>query len=123
MNFLDLIWLIPLFPAAGFVINGLLGKRMSKTAVGVIGCGVVLISFIFSAGAVYQLLQLDAEHRSHTVTLYRWINGGLAHTRSGGVADFSVDWSFLLDPLSSVMVLVVTRSEEHTSELQSQSNL
>ena len=39
MNFLDLIWLIPLFPAAGFVINGLLGKRMSKTAVGVIGCG------------------------------------------------------------------------------------
>src|SRR5882672_8044999 len=108
MNFLDLIWLIPLFPAAGFVINGLLGKRMSKTAVGVIGCGVVLISFIFSAGAVYQLLQLDAEHRSHTVTLYRWINGGLAHTRSGGVADFSVDWSFLLDPLSSVMVLVVT---------------
>src|SRR5712691_617135 len=108
MNFLDLIWLIPLFPAAGFVINGLLGKRMSKTAVGVIGCGVVLISFIFSAGAVYQLLQLDAEHRSHTVTLYRWINGGLAHTRSGGVADFSVDWGFLLDPLSSVMVLVVT---------------
>ena len=108
MNFLDLIWLIPLFPAAGFVINGLLGKRMSKTAVGVIGCGVVLISFIFSAGAVYQLLQLDAEHRSHTVTLYRWINGGLAHTRSGGVADFSVDWSFLLDPLSSVMILVVT---------------
>src|SRR3989449_1841789 len=108
MNFLDLIWLIPLFPAAGFVINGLLGKRMSKTAVGVIGCGVVLISFVFSAGAVYQLLQLDAEHRSHTVTLYRWINGGLAHTRSGGVADFSVDWSFLLDPLSSVMILVVT---------------
>src|SRR5882672_12072675 len=108
MNFLDLIWLIPLFPAAGFVINGLLGKRMSKTAVGVIGCGVVLISFIFSAGAVYQLLQLDAEHRSHTLTLYRWINGGLAHTRSGGVADFS----------ASCM-----RSEEHTSELQSHSDL
>ena len=33
MNFLDLIWLIPLFPAAGFVINGLFGKRMPKTAV------------------------------------------------------------------------------------------
>src|SRR2546425_7049910 len=84
MNFLDLVWLIPLFPAAGFVINGLLGKRMSKTAVGVIGCGVVLISFVFSAGAVFQLLPLDAGHRSHTLTLYRWINGGLSPTKNGG---------------------------------------
>jgi len=52
MDFLNLIWLIPLFPAAGFVINGLVGKRMSKTMVGVIACGLVFISFIFSAGAV-----------------------------------------------------------------------
>ena len=52
MNFLDLIWLIPLFPAAGFVINGLFGKRMPKAAVGTIAAGAVLISFIFAAGAV-----------------------------------------------------------------------
>ena len=52
MNFLDLIWLIPLFPAVGFVINGLFGKRMPKTAVGVIASGAVLLSFIFAAGAV-----------------------------------------------------------------------
>ena len=55
MNFLDLIWLIPLFPAIGFAVNGLFGKRMSKTAVGVLACGAVLISFIFAAGAVAQL--------------------------------------------------------------------
>ena len=36
MNFLDLIWLIPLFPAIGFVINGLIGKRIPKTVVGAI---------------------------------------------------------------------------------------
>jgi NADH-quinone oxidoreductase subunit L len=108
MNFLDLIWLIPLFPAAGFVINGLFGKKMSKTAVGVIACGMVLVSFIFSAGAVYQLLQLDEAHRSHTVTLYEWINAGPAHTSEGPLARFQVDWGFLLDPLSSVMILVVT---------------
>ena len=41
MNFLDLIWLIPLFPAIGFVINGLIGKRLSKTAVGLIAVGAV----------------------------------------------------------------------------------
>lgn len=108
MNFLDLIWLIPLFPAMGFAINGLLGKRMSKTAVGIIACGAVLISFILSSGAVYQLLQLDPEHRSHIVKLYEWINAGPAHTAEGPLARFSVDWAFLLDPLSSVMILVVT---------------
>src|SRR3989449_2415288 len=108
MNFLDLIWLIPLFPAAGFVINGLFGKRMSKTMVGVIACGLVFISFIFSAGAVYQLLQLDSAHRSHTVRLYEWINAGPAHTSEGPLANFRVDWGFLLDPLSSLIILVVT---------------
>src|SRR2546422_1980163 len=95
MNFLDLIWLIPLFPAAGFVINGLLGKRMSKTAVGVIGCGVVLISFVFSAGAGFQLLQLDAEDRAHTATLYPWVNGGLSHTKNGGGGGFFLCWGVL----------------------------
>ena len=108
MNFLDLIWLIPLFPAVGFVINGLAGKRLSKTAVGVIACGAVLISFILSAGAVYQLLQLAPEQRSHTVKLYEWINAGPAHTAEGPLARFSVDWAFLLDPLSAIMILVVT---------------
>jgi NADH-quinone oxidoreductase subunit L len=108
MNFLDLIWLIPLFPAAGFVINGIIGKRISKTAVGVIAAGMVLLSFIFSAGAVFQLLQLDPAHRSHVVKLYEWINAGAAHTSEGPLARFTVDWAFLLDPLSSVMVLVVT---------------
>src|SRR3989442_171139 len=108
MNFLDLIWLIPLFPAAGFVINGLFGKRMSRTIVGVIACGLVFISFLFSAGAVYQLLQLDSAQRSHTVRLYEWINAGPAHTSEGPLANFRVDWGFLLDPLSSVMILVVT---------------
>jgi NADH-quinone oxidoreductase subunit L len=108
MNFLDLIWLIPLFPAIGFVINGLIGKRLPKTAIGVIASGMVLLSFIFSVGAVFQLLQLDPEHRSHTVKLYEWINAGAAHTTQGALARFTVDWAFLLDPLSSIMILVVT---------------
>src|SRR5438552_4224258 len=108
MNFLDLIWLIPLFPAIGFVVNGLIGKRLSKTAIGVIACGAVLLSFIFSAGAVFQLLQLDAAHRSQTVKLYEWINAGAVRTSEGPLAGFTIDWAFLLDPLSSVMILVVT---------------
>src|SRR5262245_22075774 len=108
MNFLDLIWAIPLFPAAGFVINGLFGKRLGKPAVATIAAGAVLISFIVAAGAVCQLAQLPADARSHEVVLYHWIDAGPAHTKSGDVERFAVDWGFLLDPLSSVMVLVVT---------------
>jgi NADH-quinone oxidoreductase subunit L len=108
MNFLDLIWLIPLFPAVGFVINGLFGKRLPKSVVGVIASGAAFISFIFAAGAVFQLLQLDPGHRVHTVRLYEWINAGSLRIGDGSVGRFSVDWSYLLDPLSCVMVLVVT---------------
>src|SRR5215813_9336015 len=108
MNFLDLIWLIPLFPAVGFVINGLFGKRLPKSAVGVIASGAAFISFIFAAGAVFQLLQLEPDHRVHTVRLYEWINAGPLRIGDGSVGRFSVDWSYLLDPLSCVMVLVVT---------------
>src|SRR6187399_1261927 len=108
MNFLDLIWIIPLFPLVGFAINGLLGKRMPKTVVAVIACSAVLLAFIFAVGAVLQLVQLEPEHRSHTVKVYEWINAGAAHTGEGGIANFTIDWAFLLDPLSSIMVLVVT---------------
>src|SRR6185369_2896131 len=108
MNFLDLIWLIPLFPAAGFVINGLIGKRLPKSVIGVIASGAAFVSFIFAAGAVYQLVQLEPGHRVHMVRLYEWINAGASHTAEGALSRFSVDWAFLLDPLSSIMVLVVT---------------
>ena len=108
MNVLDLIWLIPLFPAIGFVINGLIGKRLPKTVISAIACGTVLLSFIVSAGAVYQLIQLEPEARSHTVKLYEWINAGAVRTTEGPLANFTIDWAYLLDPLSSVMILVVT---------------
>ena len=108
MNFLDLIWLIPLFPVVGFLVNGLVGKRLPKSVVGIIGAGAVLLSFVFSAAAVLQLAQLPVEERSHTVKLYQWFDAGAAHTLGGEVARFQVDFGFLLDPLSSVMILVVT---------------
>ena len=108
MNFLDLIWLIPLFPALGFVVNGLFGKRLPKAAISVIACGAVLVSFFVAAGAVSELVALEQEERSHTVTVFEWIDAGAAHTSAGELTRFSVDWGFLLDPLSAVMVLIVT---------------
>ena len=101
MNFLDSIWLIPLFPAIGFLIIGLFGKRMAKSAIDLVGCGVVLTSFVFALGSVLQLLSLDS--RSHTKILFQWINAGEAHTSAGTLTSFSIDWGFLLDPLSGCL--------------------
>ena len=108
MNFLDLIWIIPLFPAAGFVINGLFGKRFSKPVINVIACGTVLLAFIFAVGAVGELLGLEETERAYTRDVFEWINAGEAHTSDESLAEFSISWGFLLDPLSAVMVLVVT---------------
>src|SRR6266699_6177940 len=106
MNFLDSIWLIPLFPFAGALLMLLFGKRLPKSMVNVICPGAVLVSFIFSLGAVVQLASLP-EH-IHEVVLYTWLPGSAFHMTNGQMGQMQADWGFLLDPLSSVMILVVT---------------
>jgi NADH-quinone oxidoreductase subunit L len=70
-----------------------------------VACGAVLLSF---GVAVYAVLQAHAA-QGHTLveTLWSWIPGGAAELASG-VAPFRVDWAYQVDPLSSVMILVVT---------------
>ncbi|MEE9292371.1 MAG: hypothetical protein V3U83_05525, partial [Acidobacteriota bacterium] len=80
---LHLLWLIPLLPAAGFVLNGLVGRRLPRRLVAVVGCGVILAAFVVSLGAVLELghlegmastesLSVDAPARRVTQTLYTW---------------------------------------------------
>ena len=66
----------------------------------------VLLSFIFSAGAVWQLAQKT--ERIHQVIQFTWVAGLPFHMANGTIASFTADWGFLLDPLSSVMILVIT---------------
>jgi NADH-quinone oxidoreductase subunit L len=66
----------------------------------------VLLSFILSAGAIAQLSQTPA--RMHQVIQFTWLAGLPFHMADGRLATFTADWGFLLDPLSSVMILVVT---------------
>src|SRR5271166_795104 len=84
------------------------GHRSSplKKLIDIICPGMVLLSFIFSAGAVWQLSQLT--NRVHQVVQFTWIAGLPFHMANGHMATFQADWGFLLDPLSSVMILVVT---------------
>ncbi len=95
---MNLIWLIPMMPLIGFLINGLFGSRLSKSVVNTVACGSVLASFLLSANAVIQLIGLPVESRSFELILYSWIPSG----------SFNADIGFLLDPLSSIMILVVS---------------
>ncbi|MDP3025456.1 MAG: NADH-quinone oxidoreductase subunit L [candidate division Zixibacteria bacterium] len=95
---IEYVWLIPLLPLIGFVINGILGRRLGKTLVSLIGCGTIGVSFLISVKILFELLSLPAEHRIIERVVFPWIYSGL----------FKVNVSFLLDPLSCVMILVVS---------------
>src|SRR6266550_1086623 len=106
MNFLESIWMIPLFPAAGAVLMLLTGKKLPKALVSLICPGMVAVSFLISVGAVWQLSGLP-EHHFEKI-LFTWVPGQTFHMANGRMGQMNADWGFLLDPLSSVMVLVVT---------------
>ncbi|MCG8608479.1 NADH-quinone oxidoreductase subunit L, partial [bacterium] len=95
---IDYIWLVPLFPLIGFLINGFYGPKLAEKQVGVIGCAAIGLSFIVSLMIFFNVLGLPAQQRAMSKTLYSWIATG----------DFSVDIGFLIDPLSLVMILVIT---------------
>src|SRR5438034_7959105 len=108
MNFLELIWLIPLFPAAGALLNGILGKKLPKRLIDILACGLVGTAFIFAVGAVLQLVKLPGHERLFRTDLFTWIPAGMGELSSGTISQFVIPWGFQLDPLSAVMILVVT---------------
>lgn len=94
----DYIWLVPLFPLIGFFVNGLFGVRFRERQIGVVASSAIGLSFLVSALIFLNILNLPAEERSITKVLYSWIATG----------HFQVDVAFLVDPLSLVMMLVIT---------------
>lgn len=95
-TFLPFILLLPL---AGFVINGIFGKKLnSERLSGLIGASAVGIGFILSVAIFIELLGLSPDARSVGVNLADWITAG----------QFSVGFSYLVDPLSVIFLLVIT---------------
>ena len=94
----DKLWLIPFFPLLGSIINGLLGKRFIKNEklIGAIGTGMLFLSFLVSCKYFIQLLGDSV--KSHQNVIASWMS----------VGKLQVDWGFLLDPLSALMIMVVT---------------
>ena len=93
-----MIALIPLFPLFGFAVNASLGRRLPKTVSGGLASLVMLAAFAVSVLTVWQLASLAPSQRVMEQTLYTWIASG----------DFVLDLTFRLDPLASVMILVIT---------------
>ncbi|MDH3254614.1 MAG: NADH-quinone oxidoreductase subunit L [Acidobacteriota bacterium] len=96
MRALDLLWLVPLLPLAGSALNALLGPRVARPLTTAVALGAPGLSLAISLMAVWTyattVFPLPFEQ-----VLYAWTTGEL-----------SIDVAFLLDPLSSVMVVVVT---------------
>ena len=89
------LWLVPLLPLAGAAINGFFGRKSSKTAIST-------VALVFCGSAFAMALFLAASFSSASAPYYF----DLAHWLRSGT--FQVDFSFYLDQLSLVMLLVVT---------------
>jgi NADH-quinone oxidoreductase subunit L len=93
-----MLLLIPLLPFMGFLLNASFGKRISKAAAGAVACGAMLASFAVSLVSVWQLVGLPHDSRAIVNQVFTWITSG----------DFTAAFTLRLDPLSSVMILVIT---------------
>ena len=89
-----LVYLVPLFPLLGFLVNGLLRKSLSKSMIGIIGSGAMLASFVVSL-----LIFFDVKNGGGaTVQLFNFIH----------VGTLMIPFEFLVDPLSSLFLLIIT---------------
>jgi NADH-quinone oxidoreductase subunit L len=106
--FLDHVWLIPLFPLATAAVMLFFGRGLKNSLVNLVCVGSVFLSFVYSFGAFLELTTMPAGERLATKILFEWIPAGPYRMLDGRIAHFVADWGFQLDPLSAVMILVVT---------------
>jgi NADH-quinone oxidoreductase subunit L len=131
------IWLVPLLPLIGAAINGIFGRwfRFPEKLISTIAVGSVALSFLISAAAIYSYgFSGDAKWPNPyvtTQTAFTWIPGGAVQQTLGYAAPGSasttisianqpvtvssprssllnIEWSYQLDPLSAVFMLIVT---------------
>ncbi len=92
------LFLVPLFPLIGFVLNGLLLGRLPRPVISFIGCASVGLSLVVSVLLFFELKEMTPAARFIEQVLFSWIPAGSLHVNVG----------YLLDPLSAVMILVVS---------------
>jgi len=95
---LNLVWLIPALPLAGFLLILLFGRILGEPRAGVLATAMTASSFVVTVGVYLDLLSRTSEERHHVVTLFSWLPVGSLH----------IDMALLADPLSITMALFVT---------------
>lgn len=94
-NALQIVYLIPLLPLIGFLINGLGRKHLSKSLVSVIGSGVILASFAMSIWVFMQVKGMATPYVAHYFDFIK-------------VGDLKIPFAFQVDQLSSLFLLIIT---------------
>ncbi len=93
-NALQIVYLIPLLPLIGFLINGLGRKHLSKPVISLVGCGTILASFI------------------HSIWVFMQVKGGNIYDAHYfnfiSVGKLVIPFAFKIDQLSSLFLLIIT---------------
>ncbi len=95
-NFSQLVYLVPLFPLIGFLINGIFWKKMPKNFGGIIGCVTIFASFCISLGIFFEVKNATAPFPP--VVLFDFIQSG----------KLNIPFAFQVDALSSLFLLIIT---------------
>lgn len=96
-NFSQLVYLVPLFPLIGFLINGIFWNKMPKTLGGVIGCIAILASFCVSLDIFFEV-KSPSFQGPVIVHLFDFIQSG----------KLTVPFAFQVDALSALFLMIIT---------------
>ncbi len=106
--FLRDVWLAPFFPLATAMLMLVAGRRIANRAIGYLCCGSVLAAFLFSCGTLFELIARPVGDREAVRTLLNWLPAIPFHGAGGLLGGFTANWEFQVDPLSALMLLIVT---------------
>ncbi|WP_121357527.1 NADH-quinone oxidoreductase subunit L [Flavisolibacter nicotianae] len=103
MSYQQTIFLIPLIPLVTFVILGLFGRKYFNASSGIIGTASLLFSTVLSFFTAYQYFFVDGKvngvYQKIEAVKFTWLQFS---------PNLSIDMGILLDPISVMMIVVVS---------------
>ncbi len=93
---LDSVWLVPLCPLLGALLNGFFGQYYRRETIGQIGMAAVGLAFLLALITFITFLSQPVPQ--YQTTVFPWISAGVYRAQVG----------FLIDGLSCTLMLVVT---------------
>jgi NADH-quinone oxidoreductase subunit L len=97
-DLVELVWLIPALPLAGFLLLVVLGRRLGEPWAGWVATAACGGAFVATVLVFLGLTDRAGDDRAFSQTLFEWLPAG----------GLSVEAGFLADPLSVTMALFVT---------------